>query len=662
MVSVAINAFRGEVPRTNSRLLQGNYANKAKNAKLYSGRLDILKGLTIAHTSLIASSIQTIFRYRKDADYRWMVFGSDVNVARSPTANDVLGRIYYTGDGEPRMSTYADAIQGPGLYPYAFYVLGVVPPDAGAALAVSGGSGATEVRAYIQTFVTQYGEESGPSPALVVTGFTNGTWNITGMKAPPTNTGAVVSASMSGSTCSVVLNTAFGIEAGERLTIAGTTGITGLNGTFTLDSVNTSTNTVTLTLSATGSAGAGTWARQAPHNTTGMKRRIYRTVGTVTDYKFVAEQDATATSYADSITTPGAAYTSLSVRTPPKRMTSIVALANGALAGLNGNELCLSEQYKPHSWPTANRYSFPAQGVALVPAGNSVIILTDTNPYVATASIPEAASVTRMETYAPCINKRGVVDVGAGAMYPSHDGLYLITPSDSINFTEKLYRLDEWKAEEPETFVAAYHDQTYYAIKGAGTTRGILALDVKEPDSVRRLTGDYSAIYANPYDGALYVASGNRVFTLDSNNNNRTMGEWESREFVMGAAINFGAAKVKANFSQVTPVDTAYLAANQALLNGLAPIGAELGMAPLNAYEINGSKLAPNPNTSANFVRFILKSGEQVMHTQLVQSGEAFRLPSGFKRENYTFALEFKVPVYGLAVASTMKELEKIQI
>lgn len=662
MTVIAINAFRGEVPRTESRLLNGNYATKAKNAKLYSGRLDIIKGATIAHTSLIASSIQTMFRYRKDADYRWLVFGSAVNVARSPTSNDVLGRFYYTGEGEPRMSTYADAIQGPGLYPFAFYVLGVVPPDAGAALAVSGGSGATEARAYVQTFVTQYGEESGPSPALVVTGFVNGAWNFTGFKAPPTNTGTVTSASMSGSTCSVVLNTVYGIEAGERLTIAGTTGIAGLNATHTLDSVNTSTNTVTLTLSSTGTAGAGTWARQAPHNTTGMKRRIYRTVGTGTDYKFVAEIDATNAGYSDTISTPGAAITSLNVRTPPKRMTSIVALANGALAGLNGNELCLSEQYKPHSWPTSNRYSFAAQGVTLVPAGNAVIVLTDTNPYVATASIPEAASLTRMETYAPCINALGVVDIGAGAMYPSHDGLYLITPSDAINFTEKLYRLDEWKAEEPGTFVAAYHDQTYYAIKGAGLTREVLALDVKEPDSVRRISGDYSALYANPFDGVLYAATGNRIFSLDSNNANRTMGEWESREYALGFATNLGAAKVKADFSQVTPVDGAYLTANQALLNSKKPIGSEVGMAPLNSLEINGSLLAPNPNTTANFVRFLLKSEGQVLHSQLVQNDKAFRLPSGFKKARYTLALEFKIPVYGMAAANTMKELENVQI
>ncbi|MDH4483515.1 MAG: hypothetical protein QE279_12545 [Rhodoferax sp.] len=662
MTAIAINAFRGEVPRTESRLLNGNFAKKAKNTKLYSGRLDVIKGPTVAHNSLIASSIQTMYRYRKDSDYRWLVFGVPVSVARSPAANDVLGRFYYTGDGEPRMSTYADAIQGPGLYPFAFYVLGVTPPDAGAGLTVTGGSGATEVRAYVQTFVTQYGEESGPSPAIVLTGFVNGSWDFAGFKAPPANTGTVTSASMSGSTCSVVLNTVYGIEAGERLTIAGTAGIAGLNATHTLESVNAGTNTVTLTLSATGTAGAGTWARQARHNTTSMKRRIYRTVGTGTDYKFVAEIDATNAGYSDTIPAPGAAITSLNVRTPPKRMTSIVALANGALAGLNGNELCLSEQYKPHSWPTSNRYSFAALGVTLIPAGNAVIVLTDTNPYVATASIPEAASLTRMETYAPCINARGVVDIGAGAMYPSHDGLYLITPSDAVNFTEKLYRLNEWEAEEPGTFVAAYHDQTYYAIKGAGETRGIFALDVKEPDSVCRLTGDFSALYANPFDGVLYAASGNRIFSLDSNNQNRAMGEWESREYALGHAINLGAAKVKADFSQVTPVDAAYLAANQALLNSKTPIGAELGMSALNALEINGSLLAPNPNTTANFVRFLLKSGEQVLHSQLVQNGEAFRLPSGFKKSNYTLTLEFKIPVFGMAVASTMKELENLQI
>lgn len=661
MVAIAINAFRGEVPRTRSRLLGENFATKALNAKIAAGRLDPIKGTSLSHTSTISGAIQTIYRYRFGTDYRWLVFNNDVDVCRSPTANDSLGRFYYSGDGEPRMSTYADGISGAGLYPNNFFALGVVPPTTGAALAIVGGSTPTESRAYVQTFVTQYGEESGPSPALLATGFANGSWNLSNLPAPPANSGTVTSASMSGSTCSVVLNTVYGLEAGERLTIAGTTGITGLNATHTIQSVNTGTNTVTVTLTATGTAGAGTWARQAPHNLTGMTRRIYRTVGTGTDYKFVAEQAATLTSYADTITTPGTAITSLNTRTPPKRMTSMVALANGALAGLNGNELCFSEQFKPHSWPTINRYSFPAIGVALCPAGNSCIVLTDSNPYVAVATIPEAASVTRMETYAPCINKRGVADVGAGALYPSHDGLYLITPSEARNVTEKLFRYDEWQAEEPLTFIATYHDQIYYAIKGS-TAKSVLAMDLLEPDSVRRLSGDYTEIYANPFDGKLYLGTGATILENDVSTTNRRLIEWESREFSMGAAVNLGAAKVNANFSEIVSVDTSFLTTNAAILASPLPLGGELGMAELNVYALNDTRMTPNPNASDNYCKFILKSGGVTRHEALVQNGNAFRLPSGFRDSNYTIAIEAKVAVFGVAVASTIKELSAVQL
>jgi hypothetical protein len=116
----------------------------------------------------------------------------------------------------------------------------------------------------------------------------------------------------------------------------------------------------------------GAWERRAPHNLTGMKRRIYRTVGTNTDYKLVTEQAASSTVFNDTVasTALGSSPTvSLGSFTPPKNGHSLVSLANGALAMLAGNELCISEQYKPYSWPLANRYAFAGLGVALVAGG-----------------------------------------------------------------------------------------------------------------------------------------------------------------------------------------------------------------------------------------------------------------------------------------------------
>ena len=387
MTGIAIAAFRGAVPRTSERLIADNQAQKALNCKITSGRLDPLKGLSLVHTSVLAA-ITTMYRYRYGDVFNWLVWNKVVDVARSPVAQDTLGRFYFCGDGEPRMSTYADAISGT-VYPAAWYVLGVTPPADAMSITVTGGTGANEDRAYVYTFRTRYGEESGPSPATLKTGKVDGSWDITGMNAAPPNSGTVSAAVKDTpliGQVQVTLDTVFGLTAGEEVTFAGVLGMTDLNGKRKLVSVDKASNKVVveLTTAQTYAAGPDTWARVAPHNTTGMTKCIYRTVGTNTDYKLVAEIPVANTAYSDTIPATtvslAAGIATLDTLPPPKDMHSPVLLANGVMAGLSGNQLCLSEQGKPYSWPVGNRYNFPGTGIALCPAGNAVLVLTDGFP------------------------------------------------------------------------------------------------------------------------------------------------------------------------------------------------------------------------------------------------------------------------------------------
>jgi hypothetical protein len=494
MATINVKAIRGKVPRVSERLLQGNFATEALNCKLTSGRLDPLRGLSLVHTSL-ASSIATMYRYRFGALDNWLVWKRPVDVVKSPTAQEALGRFYFTGDGEPRMSAFVPAIAGGGPFPAAWYVLGVYVPTVAPTLGHTGGAAANEDRAYAFAFVTAMGEEGGLSPATVHTAPSDATsWDLSALEAVPPNSGTISNAAtVASGVVEVTLDTVRGLAVYEEITFSGVAGMTSLNGTFQITSVNTSTNKVrvALTTAQIYSAAADAWTRTAPHNTTAMKRRIYRSVGTNPDWKMVVEQDAALTTFTDNIAStalgngPTVALDSLP---PPKNGHSIVELANGALALVAGNELCMTEQYKPHSWPLSNRYAFAGLGVALSAAGNSLIVLTDGFPVLATATVPEAASLAKMEkTYAPCISKAGVVDTGDGCLFPSHEGLWYATPGGAMKITEPTYRKDEWQALKPATFKAAFFDGCYYAMHDAadGDLQGrIWVLDTSQADSV----------------------------------------------------------------------------------------------------------------------------------------------------------------------------------
>lgn len=445
MTAIGIKAFRGSVPRISPRLLQPNQAQRAWNCRITAGRLDpVRKPLLVSTISSITGAIRTLYRYRHFQSgvpiENWLVWNVDANVVRSPIANDDRGAFYFTAeDNEPRVSDYATAITGTA-YPAAWYALGVPNPTAAPSVTVSGGAAPVETRAYVYTFVTPWGEESGPSPAsAVLSGNINGTWALTGLQTAPPNTGTVTGAvanTPASGQVRVTLNTTFGLAAHERLSLSGVLGMTSLNGSHRILSVDAATNRVVVALdtSQTYTSG-GTWARESPLNTTGMVKRIYRTAGTNAAFLFVSEIPVATTSYNDTVagTNLGEALPTSGTLPPPKNLTCFEVLPNGCGVGLAGNELCFSDPYRLYSWPISNRYSFSGRGVALVKAGNSVIVLTDTFPILFTGSDPEAMSPTTIETYAPCVAKRGTVDVGGGALYPSFDGLWLVTPGAPRN-------------------------------------------------------------------------------------------------------------------------------------------------------------------------------------------------------------------------------------
>lgn len=672
MTVIAIKAFRGAVPRTSERLLQPNQAQRAWNCRLSSGRLDPVRRPLLVSTIAGVENIRTLFRYRhfnagQPVD-NWLTWPVDVDVAMSPLANDARGVFYFTSaEFDPRVSSYADAIAG-AVYPQAWFALGVPSPTVAPGVAPSGGSGPSQSRAYAYTFVTPWGEESGPSPAsAVVSGNTDGTWAITGMQTAPPNSGTVVAAvantPVSGQ-ARIELNTVFGLAAHERITIAGVAGMTDLNGSHRILSVDAVNNRVVVALdTAQVYTSGGAWTRDAPLNTSGMVKRIYRTEGTNPAFLFVAEIAVATTSYNDNVagTNLGEPMPTLATLPPPKNLTCFMVLPNGCGVGLADNELCFSDPYMLYSWPVSNRYSFSGRGVALVKAGNSVIVLTDGQPILFTGSDPEAMSPTTIETYAPCVSKRGMVDVGGGALYPSFDGLWLVTPSGAKKITQGLYRDEEWALLNPASFQAAFFDGQYFAHHHAeGGASRILVLDVNEPDSITEIDEDVGALYRNEFDGRMYVAKENRILRWDADDGARYESDWLSRAYQLPRPSTFSCAQVFARFNEIIPPDTTQQDANAALMASAWMGSGEIAGHEVLAVEIGGSLIVPVAEVQPRKVQFtLLKEGVPIF-TKLVTSTKPFRLPKGYRTELVSVQLSASVPTYSVAMASSMEELAQV--
>lgn len=666
MVAVNIKAFRGQIPRLSDRLLQPNQATSAMNCKITSGRLDPLHGLAPVFTG--SASIKRFVRYRHLVDGipsdNWLTWPVDVDMVLSPLANDTDGKFYFSSESfEPRMSTYAAAIQAAPL-PSAWFALGVPSPTVKPTIGVTGGAGPTETRGYAYTFVTPLGEESGPSPAELSTGNADGTWGLSAMQAAPPNSGTISAATaLPSGRVRVTLNTTFGLAQYDTVTISGVAGMTDLNGSHRILEINSASNYIeVLLLTAQTYTSGGGWSRNAPLNTSGMTKRIYRSAGTGGQFLFVDEIPVAQTTYND--TKPGTQLGELiataNTLPPPKNLTSLIALPNGCLAGLADNELCFSDPYMPYSWPIVNRYSFSGRGVAAIPAGNSVIVLTDSFPILFTGSDPEAMSPSVVETYAPCVSKRGAVDVGGGCLYPSFDGLWIASPGRVEKVTKQLYREDEWSELNPSSFDAVFHDGRYYAYFQVDPLQSgaIFVLDLSEPDSVIFVDERADALYRNKIDGLLYVAKDSKIHQWDSDAGRRYESDWISATLQLPRPTNFAVAQVHAEFGQIVPPDTSQIEANEVIIAaGADAVAGHLNGHELLAFEVNGSNIIPVTQDTQRKVQFtLIKDGEPIF-TKDVKSSAPFRLPAGYRSEVFNVGLNASVPTYSVAIAESVAEL-----
>jgi len=173
MTTVRIADFSGEIPRVTPRLLPENASTLAINAYLDGGSILPFHNATTVKT--LVGDAQTI--YLRDAI--WMSWDAVVNVAPGQIASD---RIYFTGDGVPKLktaagATYDLALPAPGSAP-SVSITGTADPET------------AESVVYVYTFLTDLDEESAPSkPTAILTLSPGQIVTLGSFSAPPAGRG-----------------------------------------------------------------------------------------------------------------------------------------------------------------------------------------------------------------------------------------------------------------------------------------------------------------------------------------------------------------------------------------------------------------------------------------------------------------------------------------
>jgi len=404
-------------------------------------------------------------------------------------------------------------------------------------------------------------------------------------------------------------------------------------------------------------------------------KNLYRTV-TASDgtssFLLVASGIALATaSYADAALDAalvgGTVLPSTSWIAPPTTLSGLIALPNGSMAGFTGNQLCLSEPYQPHAWPTKYRYAVDFNIVGIAANGSSIAVCTTANPYVFSGSTPDGMVPAKGRVAEPCLSKRSVVDVGWGVLYASPNGLVNALSIDAEVVTKDLIHPKDWQANYfPATMVGATYQGFYhgYFMRSPGVGGG-LVVDRTVDFGFKQILDFVDGAWLDPTTGFLYAIMQGVIVKWDADPDNNVTFDWKSKLYVETKPINYGAVQVDADYSSigVSLQSAAQLAVDQAFNTAMLAAQTdhgELGTFSLGDIAIGGSLLHGGASLAVRFVQLQIYSGGVLKYTKSFTSRKIVKLPSGFKDDRYEIRVNGNIDVYSVKMAENSKAMDRL--
>ncbi len=483
MTGFKLQTFSGKAPRISARLLPEDMAQEAINTRLDSGRLDPWADNSSASITPVASysitaGTKTLFKY---SDSAWIGSNEDLDIVRSPIAEDQHERIYVTGvggsSGYPRMST--SAIIGNGTY----YKLGIPDPDPFDSVTLVGttANGDTETpitRGYVFTYVSYYGEEGAPSNSLVsqlVDVYSDQTVTVNFPSNPSGNHNLLK----------------------KRLYR------TDPNGTFRfVADVALATDTFNDTVSDSNLGEA------------------------IPSASWIAPPDEVSADHKDG------------------PLLGLVSMPNGFLAGFAGQTVCFSEAFQPHAFPDAYKLTIKSDVIALAPLNTGLLVLTKEKPALIQGLDPSSMSMIEIDSTLSCVSKRSVVDMGEYVMYASPDGLVMARDNGLSVATESILSRDQWQELSPSSLIGFHWEGYYLGFYANGSeSKGFIFDPRGGKNSYVKLDFHATAGFNDLENDELYLVVGGSVVKFAGGANLDMT--WKSKKFYTQRPINPGVAKLE---------------------------------------------------------------------------------------------------------------------
>ncbi len=671
MVAIKLNAFGGTIPATDDRLLPDNMAAYAENAWLYSGLLQGFRTPKLLHTCA-SSTTKRVYRIPQEfvdqdhmIDSYWLEFPyKDVDVIHSPTANDSFERYYWAGDPlgsvafPPKYNTLARIAAGNPAFklgiPAPTYAPVISPTNGRYRLYADKGAftstgGMTELY-YTTRFELDKGTQATGLPAPLPPSFE---YDVRGGRAVMKRTitgasGRVTIADDGTITYGVPVRTPDELDPppdyGQVVTrsyVYTWVSAYGEEGPPSPPTVFSYYSGEPWSIRLTAPAAGDTTDRNL------SKVRIYRTITStagVATYFLVAEQDINILTYTDNKTdadiSGNGQLESTNWTAPPTDLKGMVSLPNGMVVGFRDNEIWYCEPYRPHAWPALYTLSVDFEIVGIGAIGQTAIICTQAATYAATGVTPANVTLSKISTRDACLSRGSIVSTPDGVFYATSRGIALAAAGQVINATDKLFNKDNWLGSFNVPHLrSARLGSSYYTFGSVDT--GVFQEDAFEPTAfeITDYTGSYSGGVIDPTDGRIaFMPLSSTEPTMNVYND-----PWTNEVLVLRAG-------------KVYWIDTA-------------------GTAPRQEYTWKSKRFQPpsrknleamkvyfdNPEglTSLGTIK-IYADGRLAATKTLLSSGQAIRLPSGFKADFWQIEITTRVNISSVQMATSVKELASV--
>ena len=579
MPAIKLTKFGGIRPVLDPKQLPDNGAQTAENCIFESGRLEPTIGPTTIQS--VTAGTKTIFPWSRGATptTEWQTWTKDMNVVRGPVALDQYQRIYFTGDGKPKVRGYS----GSTTYNYDLEIAkpsgGTVtktqlfkPSDIrlvqGSDIYNSTNSSVWSVDGW------SYGISfSGycyhvPSGSFTVEIYSQGAWRACPCRIEAGSIGGVTAPDYA-------LATLQGSWHYWGLPPGGAQPMTGWLSFWYIITVEPFFE-VTLArqnyyayafVTAWGEVGPATiiepivkcedgeYASLSALATSGFGTRnvtqkyIYRTItgNRDSEFRYIGAVPIATTTFTDNLADISAAEPMSLHQNPPETLAGLVVLSCGSLAGFTGKDVWFSDPFLPPQWFDKYRLTTEFNIVGLGVSGNNLIVATEGNPYVISGYHPSQMTMHKLAVEQSCVAAKGIVTLGNTVCYPSPDGYVAIDGYEGRLLTHGYYSKAEWTAMTPSTCLAGVFDRRVYLF----ITGKNLILDFSSDTlEITTNTDTATALYYDILTDTLYAVQGTNLVSLGTGTGKTAT--WAGKDYYWHAPVAFSAVRILADTYPVT--------------------------------------------------------------------------------------------------------------